>query len=330
MEQQLNETKNLLQRPDFENIRNNSAYEVSIRNLQKSLSKKINPQHSTKGWIKMIDLLSKENVWKVVSAKPVRALFNAELPGGFIFAANHLFQTHNIDFDWVAASYSPQYSSSALEDIYGLFAANPTRILTGPIQTNKGEFWNDGDLTQSKMPSIIAQLAVNRLGGKMTLITADGGLDVKGRENEQEVLSIPLILGEVKTALLCLDLGGVFILKLFTFFTPLMETLIIWLGRHFQEFELYKPHASSPANSEIYFIGIGFKGATAYPIGNASTELIQMTPEEKAWIEKFRANLVEKQIESINNLLKKQTTPISTEVYDKLLFLPKNKWLTTE
>jgi hypothetical protein len=165
--------------------------------------------------------------------------------------------------------------------------------------------------------------------GKFTLYTADGGFDVEGKENLQEILSIPLILGEVRVGVQVLDVGGVMILKMFTFFTPLMKTLIIWLGRHFQQYTLIKPAASSQVNSEIYFVGVKFKGPTGIPVGEPETVLVEMTPEEAQFINTYQQSFVGNQIAAINALLKDESKPLDEWSYRRLSPISKELWIPT-
>jgi 23S rRNA U2552 (ribose-2'-O)-methylase RlmE/FtsJ len=102
----------------------------------------------------------------------------------------------------------------------------------------------------------------SRYGGKVHLFTADGGFDFSCNYENQEQLIFPLLLASTKIGLEVLRPGGVFVLKLFDFYSKSTLDLIYFLSLHFQEWTLYKPSMSRPCNPEQYFIGKGFLGCS--------------------------------------------------------------------
>jgi 23S rRNA U2552 (ribose-2'-O)-methylase RlmE/FtsJ len=99
-----------------------------------------------------------------------------------------------------------------------------------------------------------------KLIGKNILdfITSDGGFDFSIDFNNQEELSMRLILAEILSAVCLQKVGGKFILKIFDIFN--IETLkIIHLLKEFYEnIYLIKPLSSRPSNSEKYILCTGF------------------------------------------------------------------------
>ncbi|PKY49746.1 FtsJ-domain-containing protein [Rhizophagus irregularis] len=91
-------------------------------------------------------------------------------------------------------------------------------------------------------------------GDGVDLVTADGGFDVRGREQYQEILLKQLILCQVVTMFMTLRKDGDFVLKLFDIFTPFTGGIVWILYRHFEKICIIKPLSSRPANSERYII----------------------------------------------------------------------------
>jgi 23S rRNA U2552 (ribose-2'-O)-methylase RlmE/FtsJ len=98
--------------------------------------------------------------------------------------------------------------------------------------------------------------------GKVHLFTADGGFDFSCDYMKQEQMVFPLLMASTKIGLEVLQIGGVFVLKLFDFYHPSTMDLVYFLSCHFEEWTLYKPCMSRPCNPEHYFIGKGFVGCS--------------------------------------------------------------------
>lgn len=91
-------------------------------------------------------------------------------------------------------------------------------------------------------------------GTKVQLVLADGGIDVTGHEEEQELLSQRLLLAQALLALDTLDQGGDFIVKLFDVTTLATTSLVLSLALCFEEFIIFKPSTSRAINSERYLV----------------------------------------------------------------------------
>ena len=61
----------------------------------------------------------------------------------------------------------------------------------------------------------------------------------------------PLIKKEVEVALSCLEEGGIFLLKIFTFFEQCTVDLLEELMSNFHRIICVKPASSKPGNSEV-------------------------------------------------------------------------------
>ncbi len=265
MEFELNKAKDLLETIDFQSFQKSDPYEQRINQLKSGLA---HAQHFTKAGMKLYEMFATTELGSTLLALAdanggiLRAFFNADLPGSFVFATNHLLKLYGKELDWVISSYYPRpelaQDSDFLGDQFGILAGNTDRALVGSLHTSKGEFWSDGDLTRAGTPLRLAILARSKLG-LIDFYTADGGFGVEGKENLQEQLSLKLIKGEIETGFYSLRNGGVFLLKIFTFFTPEMLQYLELIKQSFDKFAIIKPTTSAPMNSEHYIMGIGFK-----------------------------------------------------------------------
>jgi len=306
LEQRLNAAKERTAHPNFEQLKSKTPYEIGIRRLRREIRTKMNGQIVTRAWLKMYEILTQGKVLDSIIDEPVvTGFFNAELPGSFVSVTNHMVRSQGKDFEWIFSSLWPRgEKEDFLGDDFGLFANNRSRALMGELNTNQGVYYSDGDVTKPKMPEILAVLAKSKLK-KIKLYTADGAIDVRGQEFRQEEIMIPIILGEVLTAFYCLEVGGTMVLKIFTFFTQPMQSLLTILIRSFDQLYFYKPFTSSPLNSEVYVIGIGFKGLNPEyaTLIKESRLMVEPTSAEKEYLVSHLKALAERQIEAINLLM---------------------------
>jgi hypothetical protein len=104
--------------------------------------------------------------------------------------------------------------------------------------------------------------------GTVDLYTADGGFDFSADFNGQENTVQRLLVAEALAGLNTLrpQAASTMILKIFD--TTHRATLeLLWiLSTVFERTALIKPHTSRPANSERYWIGVGYRGAPAWVI----------------------------------------------------------------
>ena len=121
-------------------------------------------------------------------------------------------------------------------------------------------FYGDGDITR-KENLLSFQKYVFEVTNKsgVSLVMGDGGFDVKGQENNQEILSKQLILCQFLCASSILHEGGNFVCKTFDLFTKFSVNLIYLMYRCFNRIAIIKPCTSRPANSERYLVCNDFK-----------------------------------------------------------------------
>ena len=240
--------------------------------LKKRVKADYNMAVSTNASLKMYEILGSMRVCKDL----IRVFCDAELPGAFIVAINHYVRTRcppSASFDWVASSYDPDTEGgkehTVLEDKYGIYAGHRNRWLQGPRPNAlpPGEEPVTGDVTDPDVVVVLADAVHARfpptadVGSGASLYTSDAGTDVSDNFNEQESKTALINFGQVLAGVASLAVGGNLVTKQYTFFSIFNRSLIAALAGMFEEFYVMKPQTSRPANSEVYLVGKGFRGA---------------------------------------------------------------------
>jgi cap2 methyltransferase len=252
-----------------------STYQYII-DLYKPLRAKISQisgaKYVTNAWMKYYEIYCKYAYILLKNRSNIRVFFNAELPGAALSAFNHYMKTViRKDYQWRASSYYPRGSdttaisdSTALGDRYGFYEKNRSNWLMG--KTQNGGF-RDGDMTNiDNILEYERLIGPNSEFGGVDLYSHDAGMDVGGsvngelQFNQQETINMRLHLGCAIAGLYTLRQDGIFIAKQYTFFETLTWNLIIIYSTLFEQFYICKPKTSRVYNSEIYLIGIGYKG----------------------------------------------------------------------
>lgn len=208
----------------------------------------------TNAWIKCYELIVEFNM---IPEKPKHGTFvhfdNAAFPGSFITATHHYVKTKrnwsDKEFQWYGSSLITvnELDSEPLEDKYKLYERYPDQWVMSKE--------NSGDVL-----SLDSQKGFHeRLGGKVDLYTSDIGFDVSTDYNNQELLQLPVNIGQIISGLITLRKGGCFMTKQYTTFESSTVSVMYALSHLFEEFYLCKPYSSREANSETYLIGLGFK-----------------------------------------------------------------------
>jgi hypothetical protein len=246
-------------------IRINKGLNWYVRN-------KLNAQSVTRAWLKFYELICH---FKLLNGRASPFVFlNAELPGAGICALNHYVKTQlRCPYDWRASSLVNPADLSAI-DIADKSDTKTLIISESTALEDKYKIWqlnrqnwlmhskNDGDATN--MNNIMDWRA--RIGGQVDLYTHDAGIFVDDDPNMQEIKNAKVHLGCALAGLMTLKKengtarGGNFLAKQYTFFEPFTISLIYIYASAFEEFYICKPITSGFANSEIYLIGINFRG----------------------------------------------------------------------
>lgn len=211
----------------------------------------------SRSFFKMWEVISDlPEVYKLDRREGLTMTFMAEGPGGFMEA---MLKKRNQLVDKSVSvndrSYGITLTSHQKNIPYwklksDVFQNNAITLLTGEDGT--------GDLTH--LPNIDA--FVSSVGRhQCDVITADGGFDFSADFNNQEVMSLKLIVCEVTLALQIQKVSddSTFFLKIYDIFTmPTMQILYV-LKMFYTHVTFIKPLTSRPANSEKYVLCHGFK-----------------------------------------------------------------------
>lgn len=103
-------------------------------------------------------------------------------------------------------------------------------------------------------------------GGKMDLVTADGGFDFSTDFDHQEVNVTSLIYGQIVYALCLQKPGGCFVLKVFDMFMQHTVDMVALLSSLYEKVYVTKPNTSRMANSEKYLVCKGFLPTSSYKL----------------------------------------------------------------
>lgn len=201
----------------------------------------------SRSFFKMWELLQdfKTEIIKCEPRTPMKCLFLAEGPGGFLEAMmkyrenkeDHYYgMTLRPDNKTIPEWKLKKFDLSCITTLYGA--------------DNTGNLYN-----LDNTHHLSETLGAN----SMDVITADGGFDFSSDFNKQEDLSTKLIQCETYCALHMLKEDGAYILKIYDMFHHHTLHLMSVLKKCFTKMYIVKPLTSRPANSEKYLICCGFK-----------------------------------------------------------------------
>ena len=189
----------------------------------------------------------------------------AEGPGGFIEAVCHIRKNPN-------------------DVYYGMTLVNNDSKCPGWkksknfLEENRNVIIEKGiDETGNLLSVENFEYCYKKYGGKIDLITADGGVDFSENFNNQEHTATKLIIAQVIYAISMQSNGGNFVLKVFDIFSNATVDVLYLLSSLYKEVYIMKPKTSRYANSEKYVVCKDFN------INKNETNL-------KSFIHKFHEN----------------------------------------
>lgn len=267
--------------------------------LRESLGKK----YITNAWLKTYELFKK---FKLVG----NVFFNANAPGTSSDAYLQYIKDEAIEtpIDWVASTYVPTTEKgSTLGDTYGLIKETKSHWLMND--------YNNGDTTKVDNILDFAIQIRARFNKLCDIYFSDIAIDVGEDYNNEELLEAKEVLGQNIAGLYCLDRGGVYITKQRGLFLPLSIWFVSLLYDLFDVVYITKPETSKPFNSEIYIVGLVYRGiskdlmdtlfSTLVSYNNKSTPYRLRTPVRVDLYENIYniiRNITETQIASIKKL----------------------------
>ena len=177
---------------------------------------------------------------------------NAELPGGFITAINYFIKTQTNIKKWKWYGNSLISQIHGFSDDYGLYSLNKNNWMM--------DSKCNGDVSLIETLNYIKDKMNKLCPNGVDLYTSDlgneGGMDYNAQESFQYLPN----LGQVLLAYMLLKKGGNMVIKQFNMRNIGTISLIYTIANYFDKLIFCKPLTSRPGNSEIYIIGVGFKG----------------------------------------------------------------------
>lgn len=253
----LNEVKNLLSDKQLDEWHEHTAFTNKAGKIISHVRKAVNAELCTQAWCKFHEILCSFPLipQEALQNGKLNSLHLCEAPGAFIASLNHYLSSHRFpcEWNWVANTLNPYHEAND----------NLIMIMDDRLIANTLHHWyfgpdNTGDIMTLKYLTGL-QSFVSSMGA-IHLITADGSFDCQGNPGEQEALVSPLHYCEVVTALLILEDGGSFVLKMFTLFEHCSINLMYLLNCSFDQVHVFKPATSKAGNSEVYVVCLHYKG----------------------------------------------------------------------
>lgn len=221
-----------------------------------------NAEICTQAWCKFYEILG------TFDFLPLEALHNGELntvhlceaPGAFITALNHYLKTSEskryCDWSWAANTLNPYHEANG----------GRTTIADDRLIANTLPWWyfgseNTGNIMTQKYLLELQTFVANMR--RVDVVTADGSFDCQENPDEQEALVASLHYCEVTAALLLLNPGGSFVLKMFTLYEHSSVCLLYLLTCCFGSVNVFKPATSKSGNSEVYVVCLSYDGKEA-------------------------------------------------------------------
>lgn len=209
----------------------------------------------TNAWLKIYEIFTifdgKIFGPKDEEGKPFSFFDACSLPGAWVAATHQYIRSNRPDIGaikWDAESW--RGNDEALTDTYGIVKANPDRFDFGEAQ--------DGDIQREEN-----LLHWEKKFAGRDLSISDCGISVTEDYNMQESMNAKLNYAQTLLGLLLVKKGGSVIFKTYTSFEPSSRSLLYILSSVFDEFYLVKPLTSRPGNSEVYMVGLGFRGVSS-------------------------------------------------------------------
>uniref|UniRef100_A0A0N5BTU1 Cap-specific mRNA (nucleoside-2'-O-)-methyltransferase 2 n=1 Tax=Strongyloides papillosus TaxID=174720 RepID=A0A0N5BTU1_STREA len=300
-----------------------------MSNTIHSIKNRYNVTFCTQAYLKCRELLFLSHDWffqKYKTSTKIRILHLCEAPGAFVYAVHDFYQLPTVEksnsyFEWKMNSLNPfikENELSAFKDEAGLMEKFNENMFYG--SDNTGDILN---FTGEDIKNLI-------IGGKYDFITADGSINSIECQGRQELNVLPLIEKEILIALETLNAGGMFIVKMYTFFEQETQVLVTKLCQMFEKIQVVKPSCSKASNSEVYLICQNFYGSEMFVerekvicnivrcseiFANYQIEAIQINKDAydsdllKSPIAKSTINLIKS--EAINEYCQKIMIPIS-------------------
>ncbi|XP_050425244.1 cap-specific mRNA (nucleoside-2'-O-)-methyltransferase 2-like [Adelges cooleyi] len=221
--------------------------------------KHIHPDFLTQAWCKFYEILCSSSLFHqdALLKGNIFTVHLCEAPGAFVSALNHFMALNynSVRFDWLAMTLNPYHESNGHPHI-----VSDDRLILNTMEN--WEFGPDytGDIFQSRYHEHLYETVLEKFGGDVSLVTADGSIDCSNDPGEQENIVMRLHNYEMMVALNILQDRGSLVLKMFTMFECNTICRMYLLCCLFESVVVRKPATSKSGNSEVYAVCTGYKG----------------------------------------------------------------------
>jgi 23S rRNA U2552 (ribose-2'-O)-methylase RlmE/FtsJ len=251
-----------------------NTYEYIFLSLQKRMYRSVaGVIPLSRSYFKMIELWDKLALIPPTEG-PLRSAHSAEGPGGFLEA---IMERTKKNARMIAMTLrSTERTVPGWRKSQHFMSNNPTVHVTYGAD-------GTGNLYSLENQISFRNTAIAHLGGKAHIYTADGGFDFSADFNSQENTVQRLLAAEILCGINILQSGGTMIIKVFD--TKQAATLdLLWLiSACFEKTAISKPNTSRPANSERYWVGVGFKESTITPTLHKILETLTNQDAPNGW-----------------------------------------------
>jgi len=224
----------------------------------------------SRSYFKMIEMIQLFDLY--FNASPIHTFHLAEGPGGFIEALcgiRRCPQDTYVGMTILDSNNDPNIPAWKKTEHF--------------LRQNRNVYIEKGETGTGNILSLEnLEYCVEKYGGSMDLVTADGGFDFSLDFNQQEIIIARLLYAQIAFALLTQKRGGTFILKIFDAFMQHSIDLLYILSTFYEKTYIIKPQTSRYANSEKYVVCKGFlfeTSETFYPILHRAFEKMMATEQ---------------------------------------------------
>ena len=261
----------------------------------------------SRSYYKFIEMVNILHILEPFEMENIKTFHLAEGPGGFIEAINSLRQNRNDCYYGMTLIDESDTNIPGWKKSLTFLEKHPN-IFLEPGATGNGNLYESSNLL----------MCHKKYANSMNIITGDGGFDFSVNYNDQEAMSVKLILFQIFYALIMQKFGGSFILKIFDVFSKPTIDCVSLLTSFYKQVYVVKPNTSRYANSEKYLVCKDFKFTNTTFLLKKFLAIVNKINDDpyitqvlsintpyilSSKIEEINAIFGQQQIESINNTI---------------------------
>ncbi|ESP01692.1 hypothetical protein LOTGIDRAFT_139267 [Lottia gigantea] len=248
LKERLNNVKDSLSDKDIVSWHHHTKFMHIAGGIMHELKTAFHVELCTQAWCKFYEILNKFPIIPE-NCTEINSVHLCEAPGAFVSALNHQLKYRELQnhWQWVASTLCPYHEGNSLN-----YMIDDDWFIRETL--DHWYFGQDGTGNLMNKKNIQALVdKVSHMNG-IQLITADGSIGCQNSPAEQELLVSDLHYYETLSSLKLLEVGGSFVIKIFTMFEERTITLLYLLNTTFKQVSVFKPSTSKPGNSEVYII----------------------------------------------------------------------------